>query len=141
MKKRIIFNLIISGLLIFSPILNGQTTLEEYNYITKGYKAQIESGLDMKKGYEFANFDTVSTKIATVEMETLYRIKEKRKEVAAYMIIYNRTGRAIEYICIPNPKSDKEIIEKYRTALWDGFSEASSKGQLISLIISKHLMW
>jgi len=28
------------------------TTLEEYNYITKGYKVQIESGLDMKKGYD-----------------------------------------------------------------------------------------
>ena len=27
------------------------TTEEEYNYITKGYKVQFESGLDMKKGY------------------------------------------------------------------------------------------
>ncbi len=29
------------------------TTIEEYNYITKGYKTMIESGLDMKKGYSF----------------------------------------------------------------------------------------
>ena len=27
------------------------TTMEEYNYMTKGYKIQVESGLDMKKGY------------------------------------------------------------------------------------------
>jgi hypothetical protein len=32
------------------------TTLEEYNYVTKGYAVQIEQGLDMKAGYEFATF-------------------------------------------------------------------------------------
>ena len=32
--------------------LNAQpTTEEEYNYVTKGYKIQFESGLDMKAGY------------------------------------------------------------------------------------------
>lgn len=28
-----------------------KTTEEEYNYMTKGYKMQLEGGLDMKKGY------------------------------------------------------------------------------------------
>lgn len=27
------------------------TTEEEYNYLTKGYRVQLESGLDMKKNY------------------------------------------------------------------------------------------
>ncbi len=27
------------------------TTDEEYNYAIKGYQAQVEAGLDMKKGY------------------------------------------------------------------------------------------
>jgi hypothetical protein len=127
--------------MIFTPILKGQTTLEEYNYVTKGYKNQIESGLDMKKGYEFANIDTVSTRIATAEMKILYRIKDSKKEIAAYLIIYRRTGRTTEYICVPNPKSDNEIMGKYMAALWDGYSETSSKGQLISFILSKHLKW
>jgi hypothetical protein len=95
----------------------------------------------MKKGYEIVGIDTVSTKIATAQMSGLYRIKDGKKEIAAYLIIYNRTGRTIEYICIPNPKSDKEIMQKYLTALWDGSSETSSKGQLISYLISKHLKW
>lgn len=141
MKKGIAFIQIIMGLMIFSPILNGQTTLEEYNYVTKGYKVQIESGLDMKKGYEFVSIDTVTTRIATAEMKTLYRIKDSKKEIAAYLIIYDRTGRTTEYICVPNPKSNDEIMQKYFTALWDGVSETSSKGQLISYIISKHLKW
>ena len=29
------------------------TSEEEYNYITKGYKVQVETGLDMKAGYHF----------------------------------------------------------------------------------------
>jgi len=141
MKKTITFILIIISIIILSPNLNGQTTLEEYNFITKGYKVQIESGLDMKKGYEFAEIDTVSTRIATAEMKILYRIKDSKKEIAAYMIIYKRTGRTTEYICVPNPNSDEEIMQKYMTALWDGFSEASSKGQLISFVLSKQLKW
>ena len=125
----------------FPRLLNGQTTLEEYNYVTKGYKVQIESGLDMKKGYEFTSIDTVSTKIATAEMKILFRLKENKKEIAAYLIVYLRQGRNVEYICIPNPKSDNEILQKYYSVLWDGSAEASSKGQLISIILSKHLVW
>lgn len=141
MKKRIAFILMIISVMIFSPILNGQTTLEEYNYVTKGYRVQVESGLDMKKGYEFAEIDTVSTKIATAEVKILYRIKDSKKVIAAYLIIYKRTGRTTEYICVPNPNSDEEIMQKYMTALWDGYSEATSKGQLISFALSKQLKW
>lgn len=141
MKRGIGFIIIIITMAFISPFLKGQTSLEEYNYVTKGYKVQIESGLDMKKGYEFAEIDTVSTKIATAEIKILYRIKDSKKVIAAYMIIYKRTGRTTEYICVPNPNSDEEIMQKYMTALWDGYSEASSKGQLISFVLSKQLKW
>jgi hypothetical protein len=141
MKKQIFCCLFIFIMMNFPKFLKGQTTLEEYNYATKGYKVQIESGLDMKKGYDFTSIDTVSTKIATAEMKILYRLKENKKEIAAYLIIYNRYGRTIEYLCVPHPKSDKEILQKYYASLWDGSSEASSKGQLISIVLSKHLIW
>lgn len=139
MKKVIAFGIFILSLIIFSPVTYGQTTIEEYNYIIKGYKVQTESGLDMKKGYEFVDIDTVSTKIARATLKILYRIKDNKKVIAAYMIIYMRNGRDTEYICVPNPKSDAEILKKYSLSLWDGSSEASSKGQLISYIVSKHL--
>jgi hypothetical protein len=143
MKKLLMVLIAFNSLLLFGQVSTQSTptTLEEYNYLTKGYKVQIESGLDMKKGYEIVSIDTVSTKIATAQMNVLYRIKDNNKEIAAYLVIYARTGRTTEYICVPNPKSDKEIIQKYFTALWDGYSEASSKGQLISFIISKQLKW
>lgn len=141
MKKGIALIIIFFCLTSISQRLHGQTTLEEYNYITKGYKVQSESGLDMKKGYEFVDLDKVSTKIATAEMKCLYRIKDNKKEIAAYMIIYKREGREAEYICVPNPKSNDEIMHKYSTMLWDGFSEASSRGQLLAFIISKQLKY
>lgn len=49
MKKIKIFSTFF-GLVVFFTNLYFQTTQEEYNYITKGYKIQLESGLDMKKG-------------------------------------------------------------------------------------------
>ena len=140
MKKQFFCYLFIFILINLPRLLNGQTTLE-INYATKGYKVQIESGLDMKKGYEFKSIDTVSTKIATAEMKILFRIKEAKKEIAAYLIVYKREGRNVEYICIPHPKSENEILQKYYSVLWDGLAEASSKGQLISIILSKHLVW
>jgi hypothetical protein len=141
MRKQVFCYLFIFIVINFPRLLNGQTTLEEYNYVTKGYKVQIESGLDMKKGYEFTSIDTVSTKIATAEMKILFRLKENKKEIAAYLIVYKREGRNVEYICIPHPKSENEILQKYYSVLWDGLAEASSKGQLISIILSKHLVW
>ncbi|WP_421799825.1 hypothetical protein [Haliscomenobacter sp.] len=37
------------------------TTQEEYNYVTKGYKIQQESGLDMKKGYSIKLYPETQT--------------------------------------------------------------------------------
>jgi hypothetical protein len=139
MKKNIVLIIILFCFTSFCQLIYAQTTLEEYNYVTKGYKVQSESGLDMKKGYEFEDLDKVSTKIATAEMKCLYRVKDNKKEIAAYLIIYKRESRDAEYICVPSPKSDDEIMRKYFSVLWDGFSETSSRGQLIAYIISKQL--
>lgn len=79
------------------------TTVEEYNYLTKGYKVQIESGLDMKKGYSFGE----SVK-ATVDGKTIFQfrplIRESTKEVCAVLLtltVYNMWGETITYFCIP----------------------------------------
>jgi len=61
MKSKLIFmnykllkNILTATIIILVLCENSfsqSTTQEEYNYITKGYKIQVESGLDMKKGY------------------------------------------------------------------------------------------
>jgi len=92
----------------------GQTTQEEYNYITKGYKVQLESGLDMKKGYSFADLGnsavTSGTEKRTTEFKAL--LKEGQSKPVAIMMIYRRTdisNGAVMYVCIPSQDAPKEI--------------------------------
>jgi len=121
-----------------------QTTVEEYNYITKGYKIQIESGLDMKKGYEFVDFGSHEEGIRKAELKALYRIKsDENKEIAAYMIIYKKQGSPSEYICVPHPNSSREMKLYYLIQLYDFKSNANSSErlQLISYLLSQHLIW
>lgn len=126
---------------LFITKVSGQTTLEEYNYITKGYKIQLESGLDMKKGYEIQNLDEKSTNERKAELKVLFRIKNGSKEIAAYIVIYKRGTLPTEYICIPNPNSNAEILTKYWTQLYDGGTFASERLQLITYLISKQMKW
>jgi len=141
MKQKNILKLVTLLLFTSAFCAKAQTTLEEYNYVTKGYKVQIESGLDMKKGYELSHIDADTTAERVAELKVLYRFKNAKKEIAAYMIVYNRIGYAKEYICVPNPKSEDEIKTKYWTELYDGKGESSFKLQLICYLLTNQLKW
>lgn len=138
MKNKLLLTITI---FLFSLTLMAQTTEEEYNYITKGYKVQIESGLDMKKGYEMEKMDGASAGERRVELYKLLRVVAGKKTIAAYMIIYNREGAANEYLCLPNPASDKEITSKYWDALYGGTGDSSYRLKLISYILANNLKW
>ncbi len=141
--KRTIFFL---ALFLFTALVTtnkvfGQTTLEEYNYVTKGYRIQIESGLDMKKGYVFEDIDKQSTREREAVLKVLYRVKDGNATIAAYLIEYKHSGSPIEYICIPKPNSEVEIMRKYWAQLYDGTTLASERLQLICFLISKQIKW
>ena len=92
---------------------SSQTTLEEYNYVTKGYKVQIESGLDMKKGYTFEDIHTIHIQysdgiVREAEFKALF--KNGQKLPSALLCIYSHSDKeAKDYICIPQFNSTKEI--------------------------------
>src|SRR5258705_13789581 len=83
------------------------TSEEEYNFVTKGYKVQIESGLDMKKGYVIKDLGEWNLKYSDVSrgfaFKGLYR--ENDTIPCAVMAIYQkkRSGKPAisEYYCIP----------------------------------------
>lgn len=92
----------------------GQTTQEEYNYITKGYKVQLESGLDMKKGYSFVDMGNSTVSSGTEKRTTEFKglLKEGQTKPVAIMMIYKRTdiaNGAVMYVCIPSSDASKEI--------------------------------
>lgn len=94
------------------------TTEAEYNYLTKGYKVQIESGLDMKKGYTIVDASVVRRSSYTFDIKFLMR--EKNNEMAGILIITkSETWGNTYYICLPINNPD--LINKYYASIaaWD----------------------
>jgi len=101
------------------------TTQEEYNYVTKGYKIQQESGLDMKKGYSIKPLDVMVTGIvsssngfkteaneAFVSASGLYRNAEV-KPCAIIIKYYNRGKNFTEYFCIPSADAHETLWDAH----------------------------
>ena len=94
------------------------TSIEEYNYLTAGYKIQIESGLDMKKGYSFNNIADKGLGAYSFNLKAL--IRDSSHQVAAMLIIVHSSVSGKDYyVCLPH--NNQELIEKYWSFLntWD----------------------
>ncbi len=123
--------------LLFSVTnLFSQTTQEEYNYITKGYKVQIESGLDMKKGYSFVDLGNWNTKSGTenreIEFKGLMRIGQAKP--CAIMMIYRRTDiptGVVEYVCIPSKDAPENIWKQTNDFVFSYFNNNNSMQQAV----------
>ena len=99
--------------LVYSVNAISQTTLEEYNYVSKGYKVQLESGLDMKKGYRFDDIYSIHMEYSDNEVkETEFKalLRDSLRMPVAIMCIFSHSGSLPkEYICLPQFNSSKEI--------------------------------
>ena len=110
---------------LFTVVLLAQvepTTQEEYNYVTKGYKIQQESGLDMKKGYSIKTYPVRAdgtvlvsaglfneTHRVFVQASGLYRDAEVHP--CAIIITYTNINKNFtEHFCIPSANA--------ATSLW-----------------------
>ncbi len=102
--------------ILFSINGYSQTTLDEYTFITKGYKFQIEYGLDMKKGYTLKDYYTSTEDIIpNIEQENIivsFKALIKTGVTgprALMMIIDNKDTKNKRYLCIPHIKSSREL--------------------------------
>lgn len=88
----------------------GQTTQEEYNFITKGYRFTIDYGLDMKENYtmKFIKKYTFSTTY-TANIQGLFRNDD---HLAGYLVSI-KDGTLEKDICIPTEQSSDEIWKQY----------------------------
>uniref|UniRef100_A0A0P6BAJ2 Uncharacterized protein n=1 Tax=Daphnia magna TaxID=35525 RepID=A0A0P6BAJ2_9CRUS len=130
MKKNIV-------LLLFTTILsfgqNNQTTLEEYNYLSKGYKIQIESGLDMKNGYVLKDifYDFKSTikfnKNNVVRSSTFKLLYKQGQELpsAILMITKRLDNNVTSFYCIPSHGSS--LWTNFHNDFFDDLKEHNSK--------------
>lgn len=121
-----------------SAFVKAQTTEEEYNYVTKGYKVQMESGLDMKKGYTLKdlgnwslNFGSDGTREAT--FKGLYR--DNSDKPCAIMLIYTRPSTNYkEYYCIPTIDAPSNLWDKTLTQINSHFTEQNAKAVYSTLV-------
>lgn len=86
--------------------LFAQTTQEEYNYLTKGYKIQLESGLDMKKGYSLKDLGDWGLNHGSENRNCTFKglVRDGQNKPCAILMIYKRTdisNGAVFHICIP----------------------------------------
>jgi hypothetical protein len=103
--------LFISILMLFYSIAHTQTSQEEYNFITKGYRFTIDYGLDMKKGYSIKSLKKYELSSAcTSSISGLFR--NKSGNLAGYLVKI-KDGTFEKDICIPTERSTDDIWKQY----------------------------
>jgi hypothetical protein len=112
--KKILFVL---AILAGGIAAKAQTTLEEYNFVTKGYKIQIDGGLDMKKGYTLKDLGEHSLNFnqdgkRECKFKGLYRDTVLSKPCAIMMIYTRKSSGYIEYYCIPTLDAESTLWDK-----------------------------
>ncbi len=100
---------------IFSQI---KTTQEEYNYVTKGLKAQYANGMDMKKGYSLSLYEKIPyNNNITVSYYLLKR--EETKNTAAIVMVFGKDidSQNATLYCIPAYATDSNIWEQFNLSI------------------------
>ena len=121
--KRIILLLLL--LISVSTFAQG-TTQKEYNYLSKGYKDDLDMGKDIIQGYKIETVSSASTKMmeetkSVFRITTLYKlVRIETGKVAGFLFEqYRRDTGAKSYICIPNATSDGNILGLAQKAYFD----------------------
>ena len=92
------------------PVFCQTTTVEEYNFLTKGYRIQIESGLDMKKGYQLLDLSTTTTGAYKFYFKEL--VRTQTNEVAAVLLIATSDVSGLTYY-YAIPRNNNDLLGKF----------------------------
>lgn len=110
MKKLLLFLLVFNY--VFGQTENSITTIDEYNYLTQGYKIQLETGGDFKKGYKLEQFEKVT--VSNFEITYSFMIEEETKKAKAISIVLKKEkdkDDKVRYLCLPF--NNKELFAKF----------------------------
>lgn len=120
--KKIILLLLLASFSVYCQNkpkeLKVSTTQEEYNYLTKGYKIQITSGLDTKKGYEIKPIVEIQKGNYVFNFLCLIRSKEQ-KSVGILIVANSLVSDNSFYIAIPVNNTDLELYYEMDVNAWD----------------------
>ena len=138
MKYKLI---LITAFVVFAIAVSAQTTMEEYDYLTKGYKEDVARERGAMKGYELKHVNSIYEGNKSVEVGVVYRLKDTLIEKAAYLLIYKNATADAEYFCYPSPKSDTATIGRYWKQLNANSSSDTARKNLITYAIENNVWW
>lgn len=89
----------------------GKTTLEEYNYMTKGFMIQLESSLDMKKGYSTNKEQKIIMGSYEFNYIKLLKNSLNNKVFVGYIVIAKSASSGNSYT-YAIPENNSELMTK-----------------------------
>ena len=142
MKKiKLLFATVLFTTLFFTTKSYSQTTQEEYNYISKGYKVQVESGLDMKKGYTLVDLGKWGLDAGSEHRECVFKglMRTGQTKPCGIMMIYHRTDNngVTWYICIPSADAPSELWQQTLDFVNENFKDNNTMMQTIIWALMK----
>ncbi len=131
--KRILLTL---SLVLFIFTAYSQTTLEEYNFLTKDYAAQTAKGdVPELEGYYLEDLLELSDKTGVVKL--LYKNdQESITPVATQFHIYDNDRTF--YVCVPHEKSSKEVFKLYQGDIQNIFKSSTNAQSIFSVIMVQY---
>lgn len=114
------------------------TSVEEYNYMTKGLKIQLTSGLDTKKGYTLENLKTIQRGSYSFSFKALIRTEEK--QLAGIIVIASSQVSGRNYY-LGMPINNDQLQSAFENDIknWDE-SMTTAFAQAVSELFSKTIM-
>lgn len=97
-------------LLAIGVISYSQTTMEDYNFLTKGLKITLENGLEMKSSYNLQEVTSFKNEETKLVLFNFYKAADQTQEPSALSLIAVREDGERVYLCLPLTTSDDEII-------------------------------
>ncbi len=121
---------------------NAQTSQEEYDYVTKGYAAQMGAGLPDKAGYTWQQGTEFTAGSRKISFKKLYQVvNEKEKNMKAILMIYEKDANTKEYICIPHPNSEQVVRDQYWNTLYNNNTNDPYRMVIIAYNLPKMVNW
>lgn len=115
--------LLLTAIVLMSVAGFSQTTQEEYNYATKGLKAQYANGLDMKQGYTLTEYLKTETgaNYGGKPILSAYHLLKKNDKICAIIFVYgvSLTDQSSVFYCIPSFNASSDIWEQYYKSISD----------------------
>lgn len=97
-------------LLLCATAAGAQTTMDEYNYCTKGYRLVTESGMTPKMGYTVETVPAAQAKYGQYQIGKL--IEQSTGQCKALIVDYWKADLVHHYFCIPRTGTDAELAER-----------------------------